>query len=674
MKHYFQILFITLTVIFMSCDYKAPYYKSVDEYPVYEGNDLGAVYSANQTDFCLWSPAASEVKLRIYDAGNGGEPVLEKNMKSVEQGSWKLSLSGDWKNKYYTFQVRFDTVWKDETTDIYAKGVGVNGQRGMIVDFTETNPEGWNNELKPALKSFSDIILYELHVRDLSMHENSGIKNKGKYLAFTEKNTEGPKGEKTGIDHIVELGVTHVHLLPVFDFKSIDETNLQDSKYNWGYDPQNYNSPEGSYSTNPFDGKVRIKEFKEMVKSLHANGLRVVMDVVYNHTGLTEKSNFEQLVPGYYYRKKADGTFSNASGCGNETASERPMMRKFIIESIKFWIKEYHIDGFRFDLMGIHDIETMNNLRAEIDKIDSSIFVYGEGWTGGDCPLPAEQRCVKENAYKLNRIAVFSDDVRDGIKGHWSDVRDRGFVSGKKGLEESVKFGIVGAVNHLQIKFDSVNYAKKAYSNEPTQTIVYVSCHDNPTLWDKLHYSCPTEKESEYIKMQKLANAIVLTSQGVPFLHAGEEFARTKFGVENSYQSPDSINRLDWNRKAKFKDVFDFYKKLIALRKNHPAFRMPTTEMLNKHLLFLEMKKTLLVGYQLTENANQDKWKNILVFFNSNKDIVTVDLPEGEWVIVVNGDEVDETGVKKNVLNNVRKKQAQILGRSMMMLVDKESL
>ena len=386
-----------------------------------------------------------------------------------------------------------------------------------------------------------------------------------------------------------------------------------------------------------------MKEFKEMVKTLHDNGLRVVLDVVYNHTGVTEASNFNQLLPGYYYRQKEDGSFSDASACGNETASERPMMRKFIIESVKHWVKEYHLDGFRFDLMGIHDIETMNQISTALHEIDPSIFIYGEGWTGGDSPLPENDRALKKYTHRIKDVAAFSDDIRDGLKGSVFDAPDRGFASGKPYMEESVKFGIVASTQHPQINYEKVNYSNEPWAAQPNQAISYVSCHDNHTLWDRLLNSQPNASEAEKIKMAILANTVVLTNQGVPFLHAGVEMLRTKDGEENSYKSPDAINQLDWSRKTKYPQVFTTYQKLIQLRKNHPAFRMPTTEMIQQHLKFLDFPEgSLLVGYTISDNANGDSWKDILVLFNGNQVDKPIDLPAGNWTMVLRGGEIDE--------------------------------
>ena len=624
-------------------------YASYSDYPVYEGADLGLSYSPEQSTFRLWAPTAGAVRLYFYDLPLGGQPTRTVNMDKSDKGVWVASFSEDLKGQYYTFQVQYEGEWLDEAPDPYVKAVGTNGQRGQVVNLSETDPEGWAADKRPALAGPTDIILYELHIRDLSMNPNSGITNKGKFLGLTETGTKSPQGEATGLDHIKDLGVTHIHLLPSFDFMSVDESKPEANKYNWGYDPQNYNVPEGSYSTNPADGAVRIREFKQMVKALHDNGLRVIMDVVYNHTGATDASLFNQLVPGYYYRQNEDGSFSNASACGNETASERAMVRKFIIESVKYWATEYHVDGFRFDLMGIHDIETMNQVSAALHEIDPSIFIYGEGWTAGDSPLPVDQRALKRHISQIKGVAAFSDDIRDAIKGHIFTHDDPGFVSGKPKQEDRIKFGVVAATRHPQLNYDSIQIydADGPWSGAPSQTITYVSCHDNNTLWDRLTISRPDASEDDKIHMQKLAGAIVLTSQGVSFLHAGVEMLRTKYGVENSFESPDSINQLDWARKAQYKEAYEYFKGLIALRKAHPAFRMPTTDMLAQHLQFLDTPAPNMVAYTLSGNANGDTWKDILVVFNANKDYHSMPLPEGSWTLVADGEKAGTESLGK---------------------------
>lgn len=602
------------------------------DYPEYNKTDLGFVYQKEQTVLKLWSPAAEAVRLKIYKTSLGDDLIETFNCIKDGKGVWKIELNGDYKNKYYTFQAQFDGKWNNENADPYAKAVGTNGKRGMIIDLAETNPDGWESDQSPEFKQPTDAIIYELHVRDLSTHLSSGIQNKGKFLAFTEEGTKNAAGLSTGVDHIAELGVTHVHLLPSFDYRSVDESKPGNNQFNWGYDPQNYNVPEGSYATDAEDGKVRIREFKQMVQALHKKGLRVVMDVVYNHTGMTHDSNFDQLVPGYYYRQWKDGKYSDASACGNELASERAMVRKFIIESVKYWSKEYHVDGFRFDLMAIHDIETMNQLAAELKKQDPSILIYGEGWTAGDSPLPVEKRALKEHVYRLKDVAVFSDDIRDGIKGNVFEEKSTGFVNGSKDMAETIRIGIVASGEHPQVNYAKGYYAKKAYAKNPESVINYVSCHDNNTLYDKLKISRPKASEADLIKMDKLANTIVLTSQGIPFLHAGVEFKRTKNGEHNSYNLPDSINQINWNWKTENIDLFSYYSDLIKLRKSHPAFRMSANEQIQQHLEFIDVKDKQIVAYLLKDNANNDSWKQILVLFNGSEKTKKVKLPVGNWI------------------------------------------
>ncbi len=614
-------------------------------YPFYSGDDLGLVYTAIASTFKVWAPSASQMNLKLYSDAIGNDAIDIIHLEKKGEGLWEVVVPEDLLGKYYTFQAEIQGEWKTEVPDPYAKAVGTNGLRAHIVDFDQTNPRNWEKDIRPPLAHFTDIIIYELHVRDLSIHMNSGIQHKGKFLGLTELNTKNVEGLATGLDHIKSLGVTHIHLLPSYDFFTIDESRPEENQYNWGYDPQNYNVPEGSYATNAEDGAVRILEFKKLIQTLHQHGLRVIMDVVYNHTGRTEASNFNQLVPGYYYRQNSKGGFSDASGCGNETASERPMMRKFIIDSVKYWAEEYHIDGFRFDLMGIHDIATMNQIREMLKEIDPTIFVYGEGWTGGDSPLPEEQRAVKKNMNQMPGIAAFSDDIRDAIKGHVFSHKDTGFVSGKKGLEESIKFGIIAATDHPQIDYAKVNYSDAPWAKHPSQTINYASCHDNHTLWDRLLNSQPNISNSDRIRMHLLANTIVLTSQGIPFLHAGVEMLRTKYGVENSYKSPDAINQLDWSRKSTYQQVVQFYQRLILLRKNHPVFRMTTTQMIQENLSFLDVQESRVVAYVLKGAASNDSWKEILVVFNGSQEAKKIKIPNGQWRVALDGESINEQGL-----------------------------
>lgn len=618
------------------------------EFPAYEGDDLELTVNDSGTHFSLWSPEAQAAEVRLYDQDQGGEPFKTLKMDRAEQGLWRVSVPEQLYGKFYTFRIKYDGEWLAETPGIWAKAVGTNGTRAAIINFANTNPEGWDQDQGPVIENITDAVIYEMHHRDFSVSENSGIENKGKFLALTEEGTTTPLGDKTGIDHLKELGVTHVHILPSYDYNSVDESKLNEPQYNWGYDPYNYNAPEGSYSTNPADPEARIKEMKEMIQALHNAGIGVVMDVVYNHTANNDDSNFSLTAPGYFYRHREDGSYSDASGCGNETASERQMMRDFIVNSVNYWAKEYHIDGFRFDLMAIHDTETMNEVAKSLKEINPSIFVYGEGWTAGDSPLPVEQRALKENVAKMQGIAVFSDDIRDAIKGHYSNAEDRGFATGKPGNEETVKIGIVAATNHPQVNYEKGNNSKFAYASAPTEIINYVSCHDDLTLTDKLAKSMPESTEAQRQRAARLAQTIVFTSQGTPFMFAGEEVFRDKKGVHNSYKSPDSINAIDWNLKHQNAEQFNYYQELIKLRKAHPAFRMTTSEDIAKHLVFDEVEENNVISYSLIDNANGDKWKEIKLIFNGNETPVKVEVPRGNWTIIAQDGKIQADGMGKS--------------------------
>lgn len=620
-------------------------YIDFNAYPVYHGNDLGLTYSPLQSSFRIWSPPAHAAVLLLYHEGIGGKAYKEIKMKKSEGGTWIAKVNGDLRGKFYAFRVRIGNAWLNEVPDPYIKAAGVNGKRGAVVELKETDPQGWEQDVSPPFLNKTDAIIYELHVRDASISKNSGISNKGKFPGLTETGTKTADGLPTGVDHIKQLGVTHVHLLPVYDYSSVDETKSHLPHYNWGYDPLNYNVPEGSYSTDPSDPLSRIKEFKQLIKTFHENGLRVVMDVVYNHTGPTEGSSFNQLVPGYYYRQAPGGGFSNASACGNETASERTMMRKFMLESMLYWVKEYHVDGFRVDLMGIHDIETMNLVSAELHKIRPDILIYGEGWTAGSSPLPDTLKALKKFAYRLDRIAVFSDDVRDGIKGHVFTPAEKGFVSGKTGTAESVKFGVVAALPHPQIDYSKVNYSNQPYAAQPHHTITYVDCHDNHVLWDRLAISAANYSEQQRTEMHKLALSIVLTSQGISFLHAGTEFKRSKKGVENSFESADSINAIDWDLKRSNIGVHDYVRGLVELRKNHPAFRLKTAQEVADLINFLVLEESNLVAFTINGSKAGDPWKNILVVYNGSSDGRALNLPPGKWKSSIIGNKFQETEV-----------------------------
>ena len=674
-------------------------------------------YTPQKTVFKLFAPKEmkrvvltihdKDVALSVHKDLNGFEsfysdPEKEKSykMKYSKDGVWKVEVSGDLKGKYYTFNVADHTRWGGgcvpfllpyktfygETPGVFAKAVGVNGKCGAIIDMKETNPEGWEHDKRPVVKSPADLVIYEMHHRDFSVSPTSGFENKGKFLALTEQRA---------IDHLKALGVNAIHILPSYDYGSVDETRIDEDlymqyayenlpegvfpakpdfspQYNWGYDPVNYNVPEGSYSTNPYDPACRIREFKQMVQALHKAGIRVILDVVYNHTYDIVNSNFQKTYPDYYYRKtekgknpagsvrkmsvgvkypnKDCGTYSNGSGCGNETASEQPMMRRFMLESVKYWINEYHIDGFRFDLMGVHDIETMNLIRDEVNKIDPTIFIYGEGWSAGQCAYPAEKLAMKANVNQLHGIAAFSDEMRDALRGPFSDDTKGAFLAGIAGEEESLKFGIAGAISHPQVDMAKVNYSKSPWANEPTQMISYVSCHDDMCLVDRLKASVPSLKTSgklsadqtaELIRLDLLAQTAVFTSQGVPFMLAGEEMLRDKKGVHNSFESPDSVNRIDWDNLKRYPQVFEYYKRLIQLRKNHPAFRLGKADLVRQHLHFLPTQPCL-VAFRL---STSDAWRNIIVVLNANREAQTVDIPEGRYTVVCCDGQIDEDGL-----------------------------
>ena len=621
---------------------------SFDDYPVREGGLTEMEYSPAETKFSLWSPVAEEVKVLLYESGHEGSAYVTHAMKKGTDGTWKVTISEDLHGKFYTFNVKVDGKWLGDTPGIMAKAVGVNGKRAAVLDLNSTDPEGWENDVRPALKNFADIVVYEMHHRDFSTDSVSGITNKGKFLALTEQGTKSSLGEKTGIDHLIELGVNHVHILPSYDYASVDESQLEKNQYNWGYDPVNYNVPDGSYSTDPYNPSVRIKEFKQMVQALHKAGIRVVLDVVYNHTFDIVNSNFEKTVPGYFYRFNSEVKYADASGCGNETASDRAMMRKYMIESVLHWVNEYHIDGFRFDLMGIHDIETMNEIRAELNKIDPTIFVYGEGWAAGAPQMPQEELAMKANAHKMPGIAVFCDEMRDGLRGPFNNDKQGAFLTGLPGHEMSIMYGLVGCIPHPQIINDSVNYSKEAWAAQPTQMISYVSCHDDMCLADRIKSTLPENATmEERVALHKLAETFVFTSQGVPFIFTGDEVMRDKKGVHNSYNSPDEINTIDWKQKTTYREVFDYIKDLIALRKGHPAFRMGDADMVRKHMEFLPVKGSNLIAFILKDNANGDSWKNIIVAFNSRQESAKVTIPQGNYTVVCKDGKINLKGMAK---------------------------
>ena len=642
-----NVIWASIVTTAISCQSVKKDALSFENYPVRQGDLTEMEYSPAETKFALWSPMAEEVKVLLYESGHEGSAYQTLPMTKGEDGTWTAAVQEDLNGKFYTFNVKVDGKWLGDTPGIMAKAVGVNGRRAAILDLDTTDPEGWAEDVRPALDNFADVVIYEMHHRDFSIDALSGINNKGKFLAMTEEGTKSAEGEKTGIDHLKELGVNHVHILPSYDYASVDESRLNEAQYNWGYDPVNYNVPDGSYSTDPYNPAIRIKEFKQMVQALHKAGIRVVLDVVYNHTFDIANSNFELTVPGYFYRFNAEGKYADASGCGNETASDRAMLRKYMIESVLHWVNEYHIDGFRFDLMGIHDIETMNLIRAELNKIDPSIFIYGEGWAAGAPQMPQEELAMKANAYKMPGIAVFCDEMRDGLRGPFSDDHDGAFLIGEPGHEMSIMYGLVGCIEHPQIVNDSVNYSQKPWAAQPTQMISYVSCHDDMCLADRLKSTLPGSTDAERIALHKLAETFVLTSQGVPFVFAGDEVMRDKKGVHNSYNSPDSINTIEWKNKTAYKEVFNYMKDLIALRKAHPAFRMGDADLVRKHMEFLPVDGSNLIAFILKDHANGDEWKDIVVAFNSRKEPAKVSVPKGAYTIVCKDGKINAKGMGK---------------------------
>lgn len=621
-------------------------------FPIYKGNDLGVKWGPEKTVVRIWAPTAKRILFRLYKEGFNGDAIRELSMHPDQSGTWVLELAENLENLFYTLQVRDNSGWLKEGPDIYATATGVNGKRGMIVDLKKTDPLAWELDKRHTLPHPTDMIIYEIHIRDFSISPSSGIKHRGKYPGFIEHGTKLPSGESTGLDHLLEMGISHVHLMPITDFYTVDETKIA-PQYNWGYDPLNYNVPEGWYSTNPTDGSVRIREFKQLVKTLHDNGIGVILDVVYNHSGLIYESYFNQTVPGYFYRFDKDGTFSDASLCGNELATEREMVRKFIIDSVAYWADEYHIDGFRFDLMGIIDIETMNRIRARLDEIDPNIFMYGEGWTAGPSPLPDNRRAIKLNTKLLDRIASFCDDMRNGLRGSPFDNFSRGFICGETLREEQIKFGIAGAVSHDQIIYYYVDTSRLAWANQPGQCINFVSCHDNLTLFDKIQYSCLEAPKEITERMARLAIGIILTSQGVPFLLGGDEMLRSKGGNPDSYAAPDELNRINWTLKRKNKGMVEFTKKCIELRQQHPAFRIPDADMISKKLRFFGKYIPGMIAYELCDHANGDPWRRILVILNGNNYSVEYEIPHENWLIVAQNGEIYPKGSGRSITSLV---------------------
>ena len=593
-----------------------------DNYFSYDG-ELGALYEKEGTLLRVWTPTAKSVEVWIYADDSFKGPSTKIEMVQKPKGIFEAYLPGDQHGTIYVYKILFLNNRESISVDPYARATTVNGMKSVIADLNRTNPDGWGERL-PAFGLPEEAIIYELHIRDFSISETSGIVNKGKFLGLTEKNTQNASGRKTGLDYLIDLGITHIQILPMFDYATVDEANLTEPQYNWGYDPLNYNVPEGSYSTDPFDPFNRIFELKQMIRTLHDNGLRVIMDVVYNHVYDPKDQALERTVPGYFYRYNADGSLANGTGVGNDTASERHMMRKYIIDSVKYWAKEYHLDGFRFDLMGIHDSVTMNAIREALDKIDPSIIIIGEGWEMST-PLPEDLKASQKNAQAMPRIAHFNDSIRVALKGSdFGDEKDRGFISGKNYLEDLLLRNIKGAM-HLSSHSSYV---------DPEQVIQYVEAHDNLTLYDKLLRSNPDDSEEVRIKRHTLATSIVLLSQGVPFIHGGQEFLRTKAGVANSYQSPDEINQFEWERVTTFQESVAYVKGLIALRKSEYLFHLHTHEEIDTHFTMLS-ENFNIVAFSLTNSE-----KKYIVIFNGNRSDTIFRIQKGKYAILVEDNQV----------------------------------
>ena len=590
-------------------------------YMMYNTLFLGASYTRENTTFSVWSPKADKVELNLYKTGNGDTLIASKHMQKGNDGVWNITLSGDWNKVYYTYQITIADK-SVESHDPYAVACGVNGDRSMVIDLQTTDPEGFDDDAGPIYKNKTDIIVMEISVADSTGDDSSNVDNKGKYLGLTETGKKYSKDVPAGLDYIEDMGVTHVQIMPSYDFASIDEAALDKKQYNWGYDPYNYNVPEGSYSTDPFNGEVRIKEFKQMIQAFHKKKIGVIMDVVYNHVYDIEGSCFQKTNPDYYFRMK-NGEYSDASACGNEFASDMPMARKYIIDSLCYWVREYHIDGFRFDLMGVLDIETMNLAARELRKINPDIIMYGEGWTGGSSTIPEEKRALKCNTKKFDGIGAFSDDFRDSVKGHVFEFELPGFVNGEGAKADAVKQCILGC----------------KWSDRADKVINYVSCHDNLTLWDKFLVSSPDASDEDRLRMNRLAAAITFTTQGIPFLQMGEEFARTKHDkegnvIENSYNCSLDINSIKYDEAQKNSGLRNYYKGLIRFRKAHDVLCMNDMDEIRKSITFIADEETDMIAYVLS-----NKNTKMFIAFNPKKTPVSLDLPEkGRWNVYVDAD------------------------------------
>ncbi len=596
----------------------------------YTGDDLGCVWTADRTTFRVWAPTAESVTLNLYKSGTeGADDLIESVPMTADlNGTWVAEKSGDLNGTYYTYTaVVGGSV--NETVDPYARTTGVNGKRAMVLDLDSTDPEGWDKDVNPnASLGYTDAVIYELHVRDLSVDESSGIVNKGKFLGLIETGTVSPDGLPTGLDHMKDLGITHVHLLPSYDFGSVDETRLDEPQFNWGYDPVNYNVPEGSYSTDPYNGAVRVAEMKEMIKGLHDNGISVIMDVVYNHVQDAGSFSVNKLVPGYFSRINDAGVYSNGSGCGNDTASERSMVRKFIVDSVLYWVDEYHIDGFRFDLVGLLDVDTVNELVSRVHEIRPDVIFYGEGWSMSTAVTkPGVVMATQANSVRTPGFAYFSDNIRDDLKGSVFD-KNPGFVSGASGRENAVALDFLG---------------NPSWTAGPAQVVNYASCHDNNTLIDRIALSRADASRADLIRMNNLAAAFYMTSQGIPFMQAGEEMLRTKPNAdgtlnENSYNASDAVNSLKWSTLSdpEVADVYAYYKGLIAFRKAHPALRMASADEVSAHITVAEGMPDSVVAFSIAPGAGGEETEGLYLIFNASAEPQKVTLPDGSWDVYIN--------------------------------------
>lgn len=576
-------------------------------------------YSASRTVFHLnASSHLHSVKLRLYRSAVITQPECVIMMQPSGPDRWEAHVEGDLQGMFYTFD-----VGRGECPGTFAKAVGVNGRRAAILDLRTTDPEGWKEDIRPPLTSPCDLVVYELHHRDFSIHPSRKSRYPGRYLALTEP---------TSLHYLKTLGINAVQLQPSFDFASVDESRPDLQQYNWGYDPLNYNVPEGSYSTDATRPEVRIREFKQMVQALHRAGIRIILDVVYNHCYDVEGSNFHRTYPGYYFRRKGK-QYANGSGCGNETASERPLMRQFILESLLYWVKEYHVDGFRFDLMGLHDITTMNLIRTELNRIDPTLTLYGEGWTAAPSPLPTSVRAHKRAIRRMPGIGAFGDEMRDALRGPFCDDTKPAFLASLPGFEESLKFGLVGGIRHPEVDMSRVNYSHQAWASQPSQHISYVSCHDDMGLVDRLRASFPDIREDQLIRLDKLAQSFVILSQGIPFLWAGEEVMRDKKGLRNTYNQPDAINRIDWTPTASRFGLFLYYRALISIRRGHKAFRMGDSKLVRQHMHFLPTPPSV-IAFTLDGQAVGDPWSLIVCIFNASPLTQPVTVPQGLYTVV----------------------------------------